>query len=402
MVLALALAAAVSLHAEEIDVTSAEDAGPGSFRAAIEVASRRAGVDAVRFAPGLSVVLDAPVVYTGAQPLLLEGRGASVAGRAGATPAPTWGAGLFVSRGGADLEIRALAFRDSFDNGVAVLVPSTATGVVRVALHEVVIEGSRFHGLFVDDQATDAFDTDDAPHPRCVDPHFSQSAAGVTLSVERSRIARNGTLAGGFDTGTPLAPGAQALCGCPADFDGIRVDEAGAGDIRATIRDSVIGDNRADGVEYDERDGGGVFAETRDTALVGNGDTHTADLDDGFDIDEAGAGDVVARFENVTLLDNRDEGIDLDERGAGSISVEIASVVVAARRDEGVKVDESGEGDLDVRITVSRVSGSGAAGVELAQEAPGEGRLSVLACELEGNADGAFGAMEGIGGIERR
>ena len=101
-----------------------------------------------------------------------------MSGSASATPSATWGAGLFAATGGADLVIRDLAFRDSFDNGVGVFVPDTATGVVEVTLRGVTIADSRFHGLYIDDQITDEYDTDDVPHPDCEDPHPFESAAG--------------------------------------------------------------------------------------------------------------------------------------------------------------------------------------------------------------------------------
>ena len=67
-----------------VDVTSALDAGPGSFREAIESANLDPSVTVVRFDRSVGRVdLASAVVYSGSQPLRIEGRGATLAGASG-------------------------------------------------------------------------------------------------------------------------------------------------------------------------------------------------------------------------------------------------------------------------------------------------------------------------------
>lgn len=398
-----------------VRVTHGGDGGPGSFRAAVEAASRDTAIGSIVFEPGLRAALASPVVYTGTQDLAIDGQGSEIAGAPDAPPAPTWDAGLFASHSAASLVLRDLRFRDSFNNGVGVFVPEDATGVVSVALERVAIEGSRFHGLLVDGQLDEKYNTDDVPHPLCTDPWGVDSAAGIELSVSEGAITGNGTLRGGFDTGEPTRSGGKpALSGCPADFDGIRVDEGGPGGIHGRIERSRIEGNRADGVEYDERGPGDVRSRVADSSIERNGETGTADLDDGFDIDEADPGSLEAHFEGTRVLDNRDEGIDLDEADAGSVRVTLVSVTASRNQDQGLKVDEEGPGDLrltltdssasdsrsqhgielteedegslDARLAHAVASGNDGAALAAEQEPPGAGRVTATASDLAGNA----------------
>ncbi len=397
-------------------VTSAADDGPGSFRAAVEAANTDPRVRHIRFRNRLIVVLASDVVYTGRQPLRIDGKGSTLAGDPAAPPSETWDGGLFAATGGADLAIRNLAFRDSFDNGLGVFVPAGAKGSVRVNLHGVTIEDARFHGLFFDGQASSGFNTDDVPHPDCEDPHPFDSEASVVLTVRHSEIARNGTLAGGFDTGSPeIRDGEEVLTGCPADFDGIRVDEGGVGSIHASVTHTLVEGNLADGIEYDETEAGGVSAWVQATRVFGNGETGTDDLDDGFDVDEADAGDLRAFLLHSVFGENRDEGIDLDEAGEGDVLVTLVTVEASRNEDEGFKIDEEDDGDLvanviqseideslsqqgidfteagagdyDVRLVGTRVTGNDDEGLASLQETPGAGKLVLIGSDLTGNGD---------------
>ena len=396
-----------------VRVTSDADDGDGSLRDAVEAANGDASIKQIIFGRDLTIDLMAPVVYTGDQDLTLRGNNTTVSG-ASATQDLTWNSGLFVSASAADLTIIRIDFVDSFNNGVAVLIPESATGTVGVTLDRVSIERATFHGLYVDGQVTADYNTDDEPHAACLDPHPYDSSAGIRLVVNRSAIVGNGRLPAGYDDSTAT--------GCPRDFDGVRVDDGGTGGVDASVTHTVVTGNLADGIEYDERDAGHVTSFVAFSTISANGESGETsdgleDLDDGFDIDEAGDGNLVATFYRVDVEDNRDEGLDLDEEGNGDATLVVTRVNANRNEDQGVKIDESNDGSLTARIYRSTVSdslsqdgiefteeddgdldgmiwrttvtGNDDAGVKGEQQPNGTGKLRIVDSDLSDNNDGA-------------
>lgn len=377
------------------------DSGAGSFRAAIERANQDARVGTIRFARNLEVTLESDVVYTGEQRLSIRGQGGALSGSAVAPPAETWDGGLFASTGGADLTIRDLAFLDSFNNGLGIFVPESKRGRVTVQLTDVRIDSSRFHGLFFDGQATTGFNTDDVLHPLCEDPYPVDSPASLRLVVRRSEITNNGTLSGGFDTGVPIEiDGESVLTGCPADFDGIRVDDGGTGGIDGSISGSVVNGNLADGIEFDERGEGSVLLVASRSEVSRNGETGTDDLDDGIDLDEADAGDLVAYLADVSITENRDEGLDFDEAGEGSAVVLLYRVDASENEDEGFKIDEEEAGDVVVKVFHSVIASSlSQDGVDLTEEGEGDFSGLFVSTEITGNDGSGLKAEQADDGV---
>ena len=408
---------ASSVHAAPVAVSNGSDSDRGSFRAAVDAANADSSIHRIVFTPGLTVLLDGDVVYTGSQRLTIDGNSSAVVPSAAFAPADTWDGGLFVSTGGADMTLTDIGFYESPNNGVGVFLPEDAKGKIRIALHNVVIEASRFHGLYVDGQFAEEYDTDGVVHPDCKDPWPYDSDAGIVLDVRRVDILSNGTLAGGYDTGTPIE-GGDGLTGCPADFDGVRADDGGKGGIEAGFDDVWIDGNLADGAELDERGPGNVRAIVRNTKITRNGETGTDDLDDGFDIDESDEGSLTAVFEDCQVSENRDEGLDLDEAGEGSARVVVRRCEANGNEDQGVKIDEEDAGRLTayivdsvvndslsqhgiefteedgggLRATVrdTEVTGNDDAAIAGEQEEPGKGRLRVIGSDLTGNGDPSF------------
>jgi hypothetical protein len=124
----------------------------------------------------------------------------------------------------------------------------------------------------------------------------------------------------------------------------------------------------ADGVELDEGDDGDVIVEVRNSIFEFNGgycfpvdpeDENPADptcvedddgklvldLDDGFDIDEAGNGSLVGSIRNIWISDNLDEGLDFDEEGDDGINIELVGIEAWGNGDEGIKLSEEDGGD---------------------------------------------------------
>ena len=145
---------------------------------------------------------------------------------------------LLATTGCTDLSIKNIAFEGlgnfSIENqgigkGIFFDVPNDASGVVSVALEDVKVSGTAWHGVLV----SDCTETD------CGNGNGGTgdgSPASVSLTLQRVTVENAGK--GKFDG------------------DGVRVNERGDGDIAATIEDSKFNNNGADGVEFDEADEG--------------------------------------------------------------------------------------------------------------------------------------------------
>jgi hypothetical protein len=366
-------------------VTSGADDGPGSLRAALAAADADPDADAVFIRSQVrTITLDAPLGYAGAESLRLKGHGTVIqpaAGREGSFD-------LFEATGGADLTVEDLTFRAG-RKGIDVVVPAGATGVLSVALKGVAVRDSVWHGLHIDDLT-------------------NATAAGVALDVRGSIIAGNGS--------------------DPNDFDGIRVDERGPGGITASFGTSTATANGGDGVELDERDAGSVRAAIWASAFTRNGSANAADLEDGFDIDEGGggdlfidatgarfdanseggldvneddgddptdAGDLVARLTNATGSDNGDKGLDFSEGDGGGLWA--AFVRVEASRngtsadnlEEGIVLEEAGAGDVVAGFWSVTASGNGDDGIDI--DETGDGNFVGVFVHVAANDNGAEG-----------
>ena len=144
-----------------------------------------------------------------------------------------------------------------------------------------------------------------------------------------------------------------------SDQDGIRVDQTGFGSIYWHDRNSSYVGNGGDGVELDEAGVGGVMADISGSVFEANGaycfgrldeekcvdvsEKSGFDLDDGFDIDEEGDGDVRALLKEVKVLSNFDEGIDFDELDSGLLSVEVKDSISLSWFDESISFSGGGE-----------------------------------------------------------
>lgn len=338
-------------------VSNGNDAGPGSFRDAVEQANADPGVTLIQFARRVTVVpLLQPVVFTGSQPLIIDGKGAALEG-AGIALGPA-----FQATGGGDLSVLHLTVRNAPAEGIDVQVPPSATGTIRVSLTRVSIVGNKGHGVLVNDQE-DPSTTDG------VQPNPNGSAASVAVSVLNSRFERNGYSV--------------------SDRDGLRVNEGGEGDLIITVKNSVAADNGADGIEVDERGRGDVRVDVRGTEVVRNGPFDPDDLDDGFDIDEYDDGSVIGVVAYTVASDNYEEGFDFNENNAGDLRVDLYQVVANGNREEGVDYEEdddfAGGGDLVAGMLRVTTNGNGASGGDagLKIREKGDGLLDVVLSRIE-------------------
>lgn len=290
-------------------VNTGADSGMGSLRAAIEQANINNSIDTIIVKNSVSIVsLGSSLSYTGAQTLNIKGHGTTIQPMSGSEGSFD----LLEATGGADLTFDSLTFQNGLKN-IDVIVPAGATGMLSVNLKHMTVRHSVEHGLHVDDLT-------------------NASAAGIRLDVQGSAILSNGS--------------------DPDDFDGIRVDERGSGDIVATFRDSIAANNGGDGVELDERDDGSVLADIRNSAFNRNGYANAGDLEDGFDIDEGGRGDIIANMANARFSDNFEGGLDVNEddgedpTDSGNLIVRLVNVDGSDNDDKGLDFNEGDSGHL--------------------------------------------------------
>lgn len=319
-----------------------------SLNAAIDMANMDSSINEIVFAKNAQISLNAPVIYTGTQELTLLGNGATIDGSAAGSfsiaddlTAITED-GTLIFNTAADIAIKKLVVVNSATRGVVVNIPDDAQGDdIQVSLEKVEIRDSALYGLHIDDNA-DEFDDGD-----------QGSAIGIELNIIHSSFIGNGTGA--------------------IDFDGVRVDERGEGDIRANIILTHIDGNGGDGIELDESGEGDVDARMSHVTLNGNGFYNEEDLDDGFDIDEADEGDIEVSLFNVQAENNRDEGLDFDEAGEGDVELKLRLVSALNNADEGIKVDEEDAGDIEAKLFKVEVIENGDDGIQFTEL--GEGKI---------------------------
>lgn len=318
-----------------------------SLQLAIDAANTDASIDKIVFAHDASIVLTAPVIYTGSQDLKLVGNGATIDGSSAGsfeldtdlTAVTEDGTLVFNTTG--DVTINNLSVIDSATRGIVVNIPDDATGDdISVKLYNVSISGSALYGLHVDDNA-DSFDDG-----------TDGSAIGIDLKINNSSFTANRTGA--------------------IDFDGVRVDERAEGDITSSILNTTIDGNGGDCIELDETGNGDVDSLMVNVSISDNGFYNEEDLDDGFDIDEADDGDIEVKLINVTANNNMDEGLDFDEAGEGDVKAKLINVEALNNTDEGFKVDEEDGGDIEAVIKNINVSDNGDDGIQFTELAEGE------------------------------
>ena len=346
------LAAVVSFPTFAMDKVDDE----ASLKDAIMAANADENINQIIFKKGAKIQLTAPVIYTGQQALLIEGNSAQINGeKAGKsedfydqvekiTTVRTQDGSLMFNTA-ANISINNLSVLKSHTRGIVVTIPVDAKGDDAIlSLNNVSIVDSRLYGLHVDDNSNELDDGDIG------------ADIGVHLQISHSTFVNNGTGA--------------------IDFDGIRVDERGIGDITAEIVDSVISHNGGDGIELDEGGYGDVKATMINVVLAENGFYNETDLDDAFDIDEAGPGNLEVQLTNVTLTNNKDQGLDFDEEGDGDANVLLYNVVATNTLKEAIKIDEEDAGSIHANLFTVKVNKGSDDGIQLTEL--GEGKVLVV------------------------
>jgi len=365
-------------------VTTGDNDGPGSLRQALE-----GGSSIIRIDRKVSTILITDTLTFSGERLRLTGTGQTIDGSA-LTPESdvlsiTQGADTVISQLsfiGSSAEVNPDPAQPIGGKGIFVKIPASRTGVVSVRLRDVSVTRVGNHGVHVSDCSLgDACGGGSGGLG-------NGSQASIYLNLEGVLINRVGF--GG------------------ADADGIRVDDRGDGSIYFSARHSKFINVGADGIELDEGDNGSVVVDVKNTVFDGNGeycnlvpfvagspcdDDGDADVDDGFDIDEAGEGSIYARVRDTQVINNFDEGLDFDEEGKQGIQLILNNVYAAGNQDEAIKLSEEDGGGVTAflqRLTLADNNGS-KEGVEIEEEGKGNVGVTVIDSNfIGGNNDEAL------------
>lgn len=409
-------------------VTSTADSGEGSLRAALETASAATGPQQVIIATDGTIEISSTLAYSGMAPLTLIGTGQTIATAEDVTLlAATMGADMSISNltfagpGGYSIEARS-ARGATAGKGIFVDVRDDQDGTVVLELVNVTVTGTAGHGVHVSD-CTLADDCGGGS---------GGAGEGSPASVEVSlvNVTIEDTAYGRFDA------------------DGLRVDERGPGNIIFGALGSRFAGVGADGVELDEGQDGDVTVTVVTSEFVGNGgycdpdllaaflpeddegafDTgammedaipgpvsgspddgcferevdlyddgsveeyaFAIDVDDGFDIDEAGPGGMTVTVLDSLMVGNLDEGYDFDEEDGGNIVVTFQQTMASDNTDDGYKMSEEGDGDVIGTVLNAEASDNGGVGFVFEEADGGDVDVVVVNVRTMGNDDGELG-----------
>lgn len=418
-------------------VTSTADAGEGSLRAALASASETGRPATVVILTDGAISLQSGLTYDSQAPLTLFGNRTEIMTQANETL-------LTVSRG-ADLYIRNVSFqgpggfsieaRGDIDGaagkGIFVDLRDDQTGTVTVDLENVRVLNVAGHGIHISDcSLADA---------------CGGGSGGAGDGSDASIVVRM--------TGSEVLNVGQGRF----DADGLRVDERGPGDIHFFAASSRFAQVGADGVELDEGQDGNVIVRVTGSAFEMNGDycnptiltaflpeepegafaqgarttdtipgpivgspddqcfereveTHDdgsvaeyafgIDVDDGFDVDEAGPGGIRAVLERSGIVGNFDEGLDLDEEDGGDLVLTLIGTVGRDNTDDAYKASEEGAGSVVGSMVSVIADGNGGVGAVFEEDDDGDVQVSALRLRTQFNDGGETGLeviQEGAG-----
>ncbi len=403
-------------------VTNGLDSGMGSLRDALASGAREIVIATVD-----DIQITSALVYDGERPLSIDGTGSSriVADGDYDILRVSNGANLtvigvdFVGPGGFDINNQSMMMNPG--KGIFVDVRDNQTGTVKLVLKDVSVSGVANHGVHVSD--CDLADDCGAG---------GGGAGGGSPSrivLEFSNVTIDNVGNGKFDA------------------DGLRVDERGPGGIKFTADTSSFTGVGADGVELDEGGQGNVIVNVSGSTFSNNGeycnpailepflpippededipdgqvtesgivpvgtpddrcfevefDTYQSgfvseyevaiDVDDGFDVDEEGAGIISTLMVGSNIDDNFDEGVDFDEEGPGAIRFVAVNSGADNNVDDGFKFSEEDQGSVKAVFLLVEALNNGGKGIVLEEADQGSLEALVEQSTTSGNDDGDVG-----------
>ncbi|MGD8421490.1 MAG: hypothetical protein PVJ78_13675 [Gammaproteobacteria bacterium] len=425
-------------------VTNGNDAGPGSLRAALESQATRIEIDRSVGAIEIHSTLE----YSGQDRLQIKGRGQTVSIDSNMT--------LLAITRGADLKISDLNFegpggfsilnRGDLDplraagKGIFVGLREDQTGTVKIDLRRVKVSGVANHGIHVSDCSL----ADDCGSGG--GGGGDGSPASIMVKLDRVTVTDVGN--GKFDADglrvDERGDGDIELKVKRSSFtyvgaDGVELDEGNNGDVVVDVKDSDFSDNgnycdpdvvgpflpAVDEAEFDDLTAvdsgdlpqpppapgvvvipGPVFGSPDDGCLERSVDFYDSgyveeyeiaiDLDDGFDIDEAGDGSLIAKVKDSTIRRNQDEGLDFDEEDAGLVAIDLDRTEASANRDDGFKISEVGDGTVIGRLKRITSIDNGGKGIVFEEEDSGDLFLKIESTRTSNNDDSDDTGIEAV------
>lgn len=393
-------------------VDASSDSGKGSLRAALAAASVSNGPSQIVVTAKTDITITDGLIFSGSFPLTIIGSGQIVRTAENVT--------LLSITKGADLAVTSLGFfgPGGFNiekrgdlgllagKGIAVTVPPSATGSVKLNLTDVTVKDVAGHGVHISDcSLADACGAGSGG---------GGNGSAASLDIRLTNVTIEGVGHGRFDA------------------DGFRADERGDGSIVFAASGSSFLRAGADGVELDEGNTGDIIASITNSKFIGNGNycdptvlaafmpaepegefddgqfaqdavpapvtnapdngciertfdlydsgfveeyEFAIDLDDGIDLDEAGAGSLITIVHNSVISGNFDEGVDWDEAGDGGIYATFVGTDAMLNTDDGYKLSEEDGGDIVSRVQMAKAVANGGKGFVFEEE--GDGNLSV-------------------------
>lgn len=416
---------ATALAETPILVTNANDSGDGSLRAALETAAASDRASQIVIVTDEDIAIASTLTYAGQAGIAIHGQGQTVSLAGNATIlAATEGANLtirnlnFAGPGGFDIQNRGDLNGAGAGKGIFVDVRDDQTGLVVLSLDTVTVSGVAGHGVHVSD---------------CTLADACGGGGGGAGEGSPASIAVE------FDTVTIDNVGNGSF-----DADGLRVDERGAGDIFFVSSASLFTRVGADGIELDEGQAGSVIVTDTKSRFVTNGGycdpgvmaafmpeedegefeqgaraeadipgpvtgspddacierevdlyddgsveefAFGLDLDDGFDIDEAGPGGIEVVMINSEISDNLDEGVDFDEEGPGGILASFIGTKANGNTDDGYKLSEEDQGGVEGLMQGAEARDNGGKGAVFEEEDAGNVTVSVADSMTANNDD---------------
>ena len=343
----------------DVIVTSSNDAGAGSFRAAIALANANPSIQTIAFDPSVNTVdLQSTVLYTGSQNLTIHGNKATING------AGAGGTAFLMNTLGADLTLQELTVRDAAGHGVHVEVDPNATGTVAVSLYDVNLIGNKSHGVLVNDQL-------DPSTQEGVQPDDRGSSASVAVVVD----------------------------------DGFDIDEYNDGDITGTIVNSSANRNYEEGFDINENNNGDLRVDFAKVTANENGE-EGIDLEE--DDDFGNSGNLVTVMTDIKTFgngDGADGALKVREKETGNLDVTLTNVISSHNIGSGIFVRESSGGNAVIHIenALSMANTAGALdpfslghGIELLESGGGDMTASVVGATVSANA--GFGVTASASG----
>lgn len=410
----------------------------GSFSWALAQAASSTGASTIVVGTEMDIDLMDSLVYDGTGRLEIYGSGQNLRAMGDFT--------IFEASQGATISINGLSFEgpggfdinnqstaDNPGKGIFVKVPIDATGTVTLELVDVTVSNVANHGIHVSDcSLADACGSGGGGGG-------DGSAASIRLLFDNVTVDGAGN--GKFDadgvradergTGSIIAKFTDStFMGVGAD--GVELDEGNDGSVIARVShtsftmngaycdpvqlgdelDSFL-DGADDEGEFEDADGmtvamlpgGGEASGFSDNGCIeyaidqypsGNVEAYELgiDVDDGFDIDEAGEGSLRSVMVDSQITDNFDEGVDYDEEDGGSIVASFVNTVASGNTDDGYKMSEEGDGAVLGQMYDAVASGNGGAGAVFEEADGGSVIVTVEASETFDNDGGDGPGLE--------